>query len=71
VKSVLVTQSHEHVPIDYLLDREAAGWRVHDVTIEGVSLVNNYRTQFRRYLVNHSFAELLTRLESHLGAEAP
>jgi phospholipid transport system substrate-binding protein len=23
-------------------------WKVYDVVIEGVSLINNYRTQFRR-----------------------
>ncbi len=62
VKTVLITQSRERMPIDYFLDKGAAGWRVVDVSIEGVSLVNNYRSRFRQYLVNHTFDELLEHL---------
>jgi phospholipid transport system substrate-binding protein len=29
-------------------------WRVYDVVIEGVSLINNYRTQFRGILANNT-----------------
>jgi phospholipid transport system substrate-binding protein len=35
---------------------------VYDVTIEGVSLVANYRTQFNRIIQSGSWQELVTRL---------
>ena len=35
------------------------GWRAYDVVVEGVSLVNNYRSQFDRFLSKKSFDELL------------
>lgn len=64
VKTILVTHSRDRVPLDYLMRREAAGWRAVDFSIEGVSLVNHYRKSFARYLANHSFQELLARLRA-------
>lgn len=36
------------VPIDYAMEKTAAGWKVYDVMVGGVSLVANYRTEFNR-----------------------
>ena len=62
VKTILVTHSHEQVPLDYLMHREGDSWRAVDFSVEGVSLVNHYRKSFGRFLVNHSFEELLAKL---------
>jgi phospholipid transport system substrate-binding protein len=32
--------------VDYSLEQVADVWKVYDITIEGVSLVTNYRSQF-------------------------
>jgi phospholipid transport system substrate-binding protein len=64
VKTLLITHSHDRVPLDYLMRHEAAGWRAIDFSIEGVSLVNHYRKSFARYLANHTFQELLARLRA-------
>ena len=34
------------VTIDYSMEKTAAGWKVYDVMVSGVSLVANYRTEF-------------------------
>jgi phospholipid transport system substrate-binding protein len=34
------------IPIDYSMYKTAFGWKVYDVTIDGVSLVTNYRSSF-------------------------
>ena len=34
------------VPIDYSMEKTAAGWKVYDVMVGGASLVANYRTEF-------------------------
>lgn len=39
-------------------------WKVYDVVIEDVSIVNNYRSQFNRVLSKSSFAELLQTMSS-------
>jgi phospholipid transport system substrate-binding protein len=38
---------------------ENGEWKVYDVVIEGVSLVQNYRSQFREILTNKSPEDLL------------
>lgn len=52
------------IPIDYKLARANGQWRVYDVTIEGVSLVSNYRTQFNRIIQTSSYAELVKRMRA-------
>lgn len=62
VQTTVITHARERVPIHYFLHQEDGEWLVHDVSIEGVSLVNHYRSSFNRFLVNRSFDELLERL---------
>ena len=49
--------------VDYRLHNVNGDWRVYDVIIEYVSLVNNYRAQFNRILASSSFDELLERMK--------
>ena len=48
--------------VNYRLSSGPTGWRVYDVVVEGVSIVNNYRAQFDRFLSKKSFDELLQTL---------
>lgn len=63
VHTNVVTHGGETVPMVYWLHRVESAWRVYDFSIEGVSLVNHYRESFTRFLVNHSFDQLMERLE--------
>jgi len=65
VSTKIVTSSKE-VPIVYRLIRKN-DWKVYDVMIEGVSLVQNYRNQFNQILAKDSPAQLITKVES-MGA---
>ncbi|WP_130472897.1 ABC transporter substrate-binding protein [Candidatus Magnetaquicoccus inordinatus] len=49
VDSVVVSKGTEF-KVSYLLARQGASWKVNDVTIEGVSVVANYRAQFKQLL---------------------
>lgn len=51
------------IPVDYSLFKAGDHWKVYDVKIEGVSLVKNYRSQFREILVKRKPAELIKQLE--------
>lgn len=48
--------------VDYKFYSCPAGWRVYDLIVEGISLVNNYRSQFERVLNKKSFDALLQDL---------
>jgi phospholipid transport system substrate-binding protein len=54
-----VVRSSTSIPIHYRMMLENGEWRVYDVVIEGVSLVQNYRTQFREILTNKPPENLL------------
>lgn len=70
VRSKLVTQRGTEIPIDYRLQKEGDRWRVFDVSIEGVSLVANYRAQFDRIIRTSSPGELMKRLEAQAAGQA-
>lgn len=57
-----VVQSSKSIPIHYRMILENGEWKVYDVVIEGVSLVQNYRTQFREILTNKPPEHLLKML---------
>jgi phospholipid transport system substrate-binding protein len=64
VYTQLITKKGTEVPIDYRMLRREDRWRVYDVSIEGVSLVANYRTQFNNVIRTSSYDELLRRVRS-------
>jgi phospholipid transport system substrate-binding protein len=46
VHSEIKQPGGQPIPIDYSMYKTAFGWKVYDVTIDGVSLVTNYRASF-------------------------
>ena len=66
VDSKLVTSKGEEIKINYLLHRVADDWKVYDLIVDDVSVVNNYRSQFRRVIDESSYAELVRRLQQKL-----
>jgi len=59
VQSYIVLSDGRKVPIFYRLSNKSGQWRVYDLIIEGVSLVKNYRTQFRQIIAKDSPEKLL------------
>ena len=64
VETKILTKKGEEFSLNYKLRGAGGDWKVYDVIIENVSLVNNYRSQFSRILANSSFAELMRKLQS-------
>jgi len=63
VETKVVSGNGEETPIDYRLHDVNGQWKVYDVVIEHVSLVNNYRAQFERVITKSSVKELLRKLQ--------
>jgi len=63
----LLIWPNDRIPMNYRLLKESDGWKVYDVVIEGVSLVSNYRSQFRRIIRESSYAELVRRLKTKVS----
>jgi phospholipid transport system substrate-binding protein len=64
VDTKIVTKKGEQISVSYKLRSASGDWKVYDVVIENISLVNNFRSQFNRILTNASFADLLKKLQS-------
>ena len=58
VRTRIVTSSKE-IPIDYRVLQEGGTWKVYDVVIENLSLVQNYRSQFDDILSRKTPDQLL------------
>lgn len=68
VDTKIITNRGEEFTINYKLHELNGDWRVYDVVIEDVSIVNNYRSQFNSLLAKCSFAESLERIRERLAA---
>ncbi len=61
VRTKVLTGKTE-IPLDYRLLNKASVWRVYDVVVDGVSLVNNYRGQFSKILRTGTYTDLVDQL---------
>jgi len=68
VRTKVITASKE-IPINYRVILKDGAWRVYDVVIENVSLVQNYRTQFNDILAKNSPEQLLEILRKKVKAQ--
>ena len=64
VKTEIITKRNVEVPIEYRLLKENGDWKVYDVVIEGVSLINNYRNQFNKIIRQGSYQELVQKMKN-------
>jgi len=62
VRIKIVTKRGEDIPVEYRLKKEREDWFIYDVSIEGVSLVNNYRIQFHSIISQSNYENLVKRL---------
>lgn len=72
VETLIVTDTNE-IPVNYKLKNNDGEWFAYDVVIEGVSLVNNYRSTFAAIVNNDGMDGLIddiqTRIRKHKEAE--
>ena len=64
VRTTLLLGRGAEMPLDYSMINAGDRWRVYDLSIDGISLVANYRSQFNRIIRTASYADLVTRMKS-------
>ena len=69
VGSKIQTSKGEEFSINYKLHRVGADWRVYDLVVENVSLVNNYRSQFNRILTSSTYDELISKIKAKVSGK--
>jgi phospholipid transport system substrate-binding protein len=63
VTSKVMTKKGEEFAVDYKLQQVDGGWKVYDVVLENVSVINNYRSQFNRVIGKSSYEDLLSKMK--------
>ncbi|MFP4516565.1 MAG: phospholipid-binding protein MlaC [Desulfovibrionales bacterium] len=69
VKTMIVTADKE-IPVNYSLIQKNGQWQIYDARIEGVSMVQNYRSQFNGILNKNDPEYLLDLLRKKLEQPA-
>lgn len=71
VRTAIGRRGGRQVTLDHDMVYLGRRWMVRDVTIDGISLVTNYRAQFDRVIRGSSYGELLDRLREKVDQALP
>ncbi|NIN00673.1 MAG: ABC transporter substrate-binding protein [candidate division Zixibacteria bacterium] len=63
----IVTERDTEIPAEYKVKKKEDGWFIYDISVNGVSLVNNYRTQFNSIILKSSYEDLVDRLKAKVA----
>ena len=63
VDTKIVDNKGQEFSVNYRLHNVNGDWKVYDVVVEEISLVNNYRAQFSRVLASSSYQELVRTMK--------
>lgn len=69
ISTEVAAEGAPRIPIAYSLIRDGESWKVFDVTIDGVSLVSNYRTTFASQIRRYKLEGLIAKLEERNGKD--
>ena len=61
------TAKDREIPVKYRVKKKGEDWFVYDISIEGVSLVNNYRVQFNNIISRYSYKRLIKKLKDKVA----
>lgn len=64
VESVISRKNGQRIPVSYRLVQSGGAWKVYDFSVEGISLISSYRSQFDTILQQKGMAGLLNRLKA-------
>jgi len=67
VRTRVPLSSGQEMPIDYRMHSIDDRWRVYDLSVDGVSLVANYRAQIEKILRSSSYEALVAKFKSLQG----
>ncbi len=62
VRSKIIGGRKAEIPVDYRLHLVGSRWAVHDVLIDGISIVSNYRAQFNQIIQTSSYDNLIQKM---------
>ncbi|MDX2346317.1 MAG: ABC transporter substrate-binding protein [Legionella sp.] len=64
VNSVIIRPSGQKIPLSYSLVLKKGSWKIYDFSVEGVSLLQSFKTQFGQILRTSNMNNLIAELEA-------
>lgn len=71
VRTQVVASRGDPIQLDYRLEKTDAGWKIYDINIVGVWLVENYKSQFSSQVNSSGIDGLIKTLTERNGQLAP
>lgn len=71
VRTAIMGRGGRQIRLDHWMVYQGNSWMVRDITIDGVSLLTNYRAQFERVIRASSYHDLVVRMQDRIGSEMP
>jgi len=65
VRTTIPLSNGSEMPLEYRMHNAGARWQVYDISIDGISLISNYRAQFNKVIRTASYETLVAKLKSH------
>lgn len=65
VSSTIKRTQGPDIPMTYRLIQEGDSWKIYDFSVEGVSLIQSFRSQFQDYLSSGKLQPLIKKLREH------
>lgn len=65
VRTQLTQRNGPPVNVDYRMENSPSGWKIYDLNVEGIWLIQNYRNQFAQQINQNGIDGLITALNQH------
>jgi len=62
VKTIIERRSGPNIPVAYRMHKTQGEWKVYDISIDGISLLSNYRRSFSSEIRRHGINGLINKL---------
>ena len=64
MRSTLSQRNGPPVGVDYRLEKTSDGWKIYDLNVEGIWLIQNYRNQFAEQISQNGIDGLIKALNA-------
>jgi phospholipid transport system substrate-binding protein len=65
--NTVIKRPNENIPVTYMI-RSHGGWKIYDVIVDGVSILNTYRSKFADVIRTKGFSYLIERMNEQRKA---
>lgn len=70
VNSVIVRTQGQNIPLTYSLVAKNGQWKIYDISVEGVSLLQSFRSQFAQALQHSSINDVIAEMQKKQAKKA-